>query len=252
MPSFEGAAERGADPGGREVRRRQRRQVAAAQTARSRAWLLEVHDDVRHGHVEAHPRGLDDALLEPVRAARRVGRDHDLVGGELAERVLERLQRIAVPDLAARVTPTAASRARLASSRACAAARAPSSSDVHVRSLELSAGQTRSTSSSTPSAFRPRRSGAPRRRRSRSRRRGCDAGAGPARRGPAQAAGACRRGSPRARPPPAGGRRRPRARSRSTPRPRRAPRRRGSARPPGRPRPRREPGSSCVRPAEPL
>ena len=55
-----------------------------------------------HGHIEAQPRVLDDALLEPVRAPRRVGRDDDLVRGKRAERVFERLERVAVPDLAAR------------------------------------------------------------------------------------------------------------------------------------------------------
>ncbi len=64
---------------------------------------LEIDDDVRHGEVEALAGAVDDVPLEPVRAALRVGRDDELVGREGAERVLDRLQRIAVADLAARV-----------------------------------------------------------------------------------------------------------------------------------------------------
>ena len=61
----------------------------------------DVDDDVRDRHVVAEPSLLHDALLEPVRPAGRVGRDDDLVGRELAERVLEGLEGIAVADLAA-------------------------------------------------------------------------------------------------------------------------------------------------------
>ena len=122
----QGPAERRADPGGREVRRGQRRQVGGAAVALIvRRDRLEIDDDVRHRHVVAHAGVLDDALLEPVRAARRVSRDDDLVRRELAERVLERLQRIAVPDLAARLhAELRRAASRLASSRACARPRA--------------------------------------------------------------------------------------------------------------------------------
>src|SRR5947207_11824116 len=54
---------------------------------------------------EALARACDDAPLEPVRAAFRMRRDDHLVGAEGPERVLDRLQRIAVADLAARVDP---------------------------------------------------------------------------------------------------------------------------------------------------
>ncbi len=43
---------------------------------------LEVDDDVGDRHGEALARGVDDAALEPVRAALRVRRDDDLVGAE--------------------------------------------------------------------------------------------------------------------------------------------------------------------------
>ena len=48
---------------------------------------------------------LDDAALEPARALRRVGRDHDLVGREDAQRVLDRDVGIGVADLAPRLQP---------------------------------------------------------------------------------------------------------------------------------------------------
>ena len=47
----------------------QRRQVARA--APPSYAIVEIDDDVRHRHVEALAGVLDDALLEPVRAARR-------------------------------------------------------------------------------------------------------------------------------------------------------------------------------------
>ena len=83
-----------------------------------------------------------------------MGRDDDRVGREAPQRVLERLQRVAVADLA--TGPDArALEARRASParRPAAASRAPSSSDVHVRSWELRAGQTTRTSSATPAAM---------------------------------------------------------------------------------------------------
>ena len=58
---------------------------------------------MRHGHVEASASGFDDSMLEPVRRAGRVSGDDDRVGGEAPERILERLQRISVADLAAHV-----------------------------------------------------------------------------------------------------------------------------------------------------
>ena len=52
---------------------------------------------------EALTSAGDYSPLEPVRAAFRVGRDDDLVGPEGADRVLDRLQRVGVADLAARL-----------------------------------------------------------------------------------------------------------------------------------------------------
>src|SRR5438874_12080736 len=64
---------------------------------------LQIHNYVRNRDCKAFARAADDALLEPVRPAFGMGRDDDLVGPESAERVLDRLQRLAVADLAARL-----------------------------------------------------------------------------------------------------------------------------------------------------
>src|SRR4051794_30450457 len=66
---------------------------------------LEVDHDVRDRDLEALACARDDASFEPVRPAFGMGRDDHLVGAEGAERVLDRLQRVAVADLAARLDP---------------------------------------------------------------------------------------------------------------------------------------------------
>src|SRR5205807_3032103 len=66
---------------------------------------VEVDDHVSDRHVEALSRPVDDAGLEPVRPALGMRRDDDLVGAEGATPVRERLERIRVPDLAARRDP---------------------------------------------------------------------------------------------------------------------------------------------------
>src|SRR6185437_17038246 len=66
-------------------------------------FAIQVDHDVRDRNREALARVLDDAALEPVRAALRMRGDDDLVRPERPERVLDRLQRIAVADLAARL-----------------------------------------------------------------------------------------------------------------------------------------------------
>src|SRR2546430_14087111 len=66
---------------------------------------LEVHDHMGDRDREALARARDDAALEPVRAPLGMRRDAHLVGAECPERVLDRLQRVAVADLAARVDP---------------------------------------------------------------------------------------------------------------------------------------------------
>ena len=58
---------------------------------------------MRDRDVEAVSGRADDIALEPVRAALRMGGDHDLVGAESAQRVLDRLERIAVPNRAFRL-----------------------------------------------------------------------------------------------------------------------------------------------------
>ncbi len=58
---------------------------------------------MRDRDVEAVLGRADDVSLEPVRAALRMGGDHDLVGAEGAERVLDRLERITVPNRAFRL-----------------------------------------------------------------------------------------------------------------------------------------------------
>ena len=113
-------------------------------------------------------------LLEPVRAALGVRRDDDLVSAEGAERVLDRLQRVGVADLAPRVDARAASARRLRSSRSWACACAALVRD-ECRSGELSAGETTSTFAGALGALADRVVQLPRRRRSRSRPRGCGA-----------------------------------------------------------------------------
>ena len=56
---------------------------------------------MRDRNGEPFARALDDAALEPVGAALRMRRDDDLVGAEGAQRVFDRLQRVAVADFAA-------------------------------------------------------------------------------------------------------------------------------------------------------
>src|SRR5581483_6712944 len=80
------------------------------------------------------PRPLDDAALEPVRPPRRVRREHDLVRPERAQRILDRLDRVAVAHLAGRVEAGRSHRDE--------ARRAP---DAQVRSGEFSAGLTTNT-----------------------------------------------------------------------------------------------------------
>ena len=77
--AVQGPAQRDADRGRRRVRLQRRRQVASRTSVRRPAPTTCVT-----GHVEARADRLDDALLEPVRAALLERRDHDLVGGEAA------------------------------------------------------------------------------------------------------------------------------------------------------------------------
>src|SRR5918995_6030884 len=66
-------------------------------------FRVEIRDDVRDRDREALACGFDDPALEPLRAARRMRRDDQLVRAEGAKRVLDRLQRLRVADLAADV-----------------------------------------------------------------------------------------------------------------------------------------------------
>src|SRR5438552_11223245 len=66
-------------------------------------FAFQVHDYVRDRHREAFAGAAHDALLEPVRAPLGMGRDDDLVRAERSERVFDRLERLAVADLAARL-----------------------------------------------------------------------------------------------------------------------------------------------------
>jgi hypothetical protein len=56
---------------------------------------------VRDRNAEALPRLLDQAALDPVRPTGGQGRDDDLVGREVRQRVLDRQQWIGVSDRAA-------------------------------------------------------------------------------------------------------------------------------------------------------
>src|SRR5919204_3594076 len=69
------------------------------------SFRLEVDDHVRDRDGEALSGLLHDAALEPVRAPFRMRGQDDLVGAEGAEGVLDRLEGIAVADLAARGDP---------------------------------------------------------------------------------------------------------------------------------------------------
>jgi len=57
-----------------------------------------VDHDVDHRQPESEPGSIDHAAAEPVRPPPRKGGDHDLVGGEAVEDVLDRLERIGVAD----------------------------------------------------------------------------------------------------------------------------------------------------------
>src|SRR5688572_14301392 len=58
---------------------------------RSAPLGLEIDDDVRERAPVALSRARDHALFEPVRAPRGMGGDHDLVGSERAQGVVDRL-----------------------------------------------------------------------------------------------------------------------------------------------------------------
>ncbi len=60
---------------------------------------------MRDRTVEAGTRRRDDSLLEPGGVSCGMGRDHDLVGGELPQRSLERSHGIGVAELAPRHDP---------------------------------------------------------------------------------------------------------------------------------------------------
>jgi len=96
----------------RTARRRQRADELL--TNRFGGFGLEVDDHVRDRNREALLGARHDALLQPVRAALGVCRDDDLVGAEGAERVVDRLHRVGVPDLAARVDPRVGERVQAA------------------------------------------------------------------------------------------------------------------------------------------
>src|SRR5437763_15498178 len=64
---------------------------------------LEVDAHVRDRDRETLAGTADDAPFEPVRPAFGMRRDDDLVGAEGPQRVLDRLQRLPVADLATRL-----------------------------------------------------------------------------------------------------------------------------------------------------
>src|SRR5438105_11051258 len=67
------------------------------------ALALEVYDHVRDRHRETLAGAVDNAALEPVRTSFGMCGDDDLVGPESPQRILHRLKRLSVADLAARV-----------------------------------------------------------------------------------------------------------------------------------------------------
>src|SRR5919201_6045752 len=60
---------------------------------------LEIDHDVRDRYRKTLAGSVDDTSFEPVRTARRMGRDDHLVSPERAQGVLDGLQRVAVADL---------------------------------------------------------------------------------------------------------------------------------------------------------
>src|SRR5207302_2731602 len=76
--------------------------------SRSRSGTVlgrEVDDHMRDREREARLRLADQILLEPVRPARRMRGDDDLVGAERAQRIRDRDERVVVADLAANLEP---------------------------------------------------------------------------------------------------------------------------------------------------
>ena len=131
----------------------------------------EVDDHVRDREREARLRLADQVLLEPVRPARRMRRDDDLVGAERPQRVLDRDERVVVADLAANREP---GRLEPGDGR-LEAALGVGSCAVDVRGpVPHLRGQRGRRRRGAPSRLGRARSstGAPRPRRSRSRRRG--------------------------------------------------------------------------------
>ena len=59
---------------------------------------LQVDDDVGNGNLEALARGRDDIRLQPARFAVRPCRNQDFVCGKSAKSLVDRLQRVGVPD----------------------------------------------------------------------------------------------------------------------------------------------------------
>ena len=168
--------------------------VAPASTRSARrcaAVGAEVDDDVRHRDSANRSRvAVDDAALEPVRAALGMRRDRRARRGRSAERVLDRLQRVAVADLAARLDAGRAHRRErvleplLRRRRARRPRRRPSAGAAC-----SAPARRRSTCVRAPSARRRElREQLARRRRSRSRSRGSGA------RRPRACGGACRTG----------------------------------------------------------
>ena len=86
-----------------------RRQVARPRTTAGRQLRLQARrsgtDHMRDRAVEAGTRRRDDSLLEPGGVSCRMGRDHDLVGGELPQRSLESHQGVGVAELTPRHDP---------------------------------------------------------------------------------------------------------------------------------------------------
>ena len=84
MPAFKDSALRRADQGRRALRRDRRaaRRPRGASAADFFALGRQVDHDVRDRRREALARRVDDAALEPVRAALGMRRDDDLVGAE--------------------------------------------------------------------------------------------------------------------------------------------------------------------------
>jgi len=136
---------------------------------------FEVDDDVRHRQREAFPCVPDDNPARASSSAFRMRRDDQLVRRKRPHRIVDRLERIVIADLAARFKACEVQRRDDASSRSCAARRAASSSLAQCFIWPFKAGVTTRRDVRDPFAWRRIAFRSSHRQPSRSRSRGSGA-----------------------------------------------------------------------------